>query len=316
MYFPYLFGRRFELLALRSASDEFPLAATVVPIIEPVKESPNDLKHCLQAVGSKGVRVIVISNPHQGEFRDSSPARFREALAEDFAQHASLLPGLLCDQRVRMRDVTTFLESHANRDVALLYSGPQLTAEELRSAAAERHVRFHISLRDQMAANLRALLPRGKAVDIRDRFNALARNSDYAGREYFTDSHQNFREHAIGYGDYSVIGSVYHEGGGPAHAVAIHAVFRQIETGQVWVEHFVSDDIHADVGTVEEKFHQAASKLVRAVGHRRPEFGHDGALAAHASDVHANHYPGLGENKRREIHHHIAINHNILHSSH
>ena len=38
----------------------------------------------------------------------------------------------------------------------------------------------------------------------------------------------------------------------------------------------------------------------------------NGALSAYASDVQANYFPGLGENKRREIHHHIALNHKIL----
>jgi hypothetical protein len=82
------------------------------------------------------------------------------------------------------------------------------------------------------------------------------------------------------------------------------------------VEHFVSDDVDPDVGSVEEKFHQAAAKLVRAASRRRPEFGQDTALAAYASDAHANHFPGLGENKRREIHHHIAINHDFLQAAH
>ena len=95
--------------------------------------------------------------------------------------------------------------------------------------------------------------------------------------------------------------------------MAIHGVFTQAETGQVWVEHFVSDDVDPDVGSVEEKFHQAAAKLaVRAVHRRRAEFGENSALEAYAADVRANHFPGLGENKRREIHHHLAINHGIL----
>jgi hypothetical protein len=313
MYFPYLYGRRFELLALRSASTEFPLAGTIAPVIEPVRENPADLKRCLQALGAKRVRAVVISNPHQGDFRDHSPAALLRALAEDFALHRSLLPGLLCDHRVRVQDVAAFLGRYPDRDVALLYSGFQVTAEELRGVAAEHRIRFHISVRDQMAANLRAVLPRGKAVDIRDRFNLQPRNADYAGAEFFTDAHLLFRENAVGFGDYSVIGSAFHVGGGPAHAVAIHAVFRQAETGQVWVEHFVSDDVDPDVGSVEEKFHQAAAKLVRAVHRRRAEFGENSALEAHATDVRTNHFPGLGENKRREIHHHLAINHGILH---
>jgi hypothetical protein len=313
MYFPYLYGRRFELLALRDASNEFPLAGTIAPVIEPVSENPADLKRCLQALGAKRVRAVVISNPHQGEFREHGPATLLRALADDFAQHRSLLPGLLCDQRVRSHDIDAFLGRHPDRDVALLYSGSQLTPDELRAVAAQHRVRFHISVRDQLAANLRAILPRGKAVDIRDRFNLQARNADYVGAEYFTDAHLLFRENAVGFGDYSVIGSTFHVGGGPAHAVAIHAAFRHAETGQVWVEHFVSDDVDPDVGSVAEKFHQAAAKLVRAVHRRSAEFGENSALESFAADVRANHFPGLGQNKRREIHHHLAINHGILH---
>jgi hypothetical protein len=156
------------------------------------------------------------------------------------------------------------------------------------------------------------MLPRDKAVEIRDRFNVRARNADYNGREYFTDSHLNYQERGIGFGDFSVIGATYHEGGGPAHAVAIHAVFLQPETRQVWVEHFVSDDVEPQVGRVEEKFHQAATKLVRTAGRRRPEFGQNLALTEYANDVHTNRYPGLGKSKQRQIHHHIALNHNFL----
>ena len=100
--------------------------------------------------------------------------------------------------------------------MVLLYSGSQLTAEDLRGVAAEHRVRFHISVRDQMAANMRAILPRGKAADIRDRFNLQQRNADYGGAEYFTDAHLIFRENAVGFGDYSVIGAAFHVGGGPA----------------------------------------------------------------------------------------------------
>ena len=74
MYFPYLYGRRFELLALRSASTEFPLAETIAPVIEPVVERPADLKRCLQALGARRVRAVVILIPHQGHFREHSPA--------------------------------------------------------------------------------------------------------------------------------------------------------------------------------------------------------------------------------------------------
>jgi hypothetical protein len=312
MYFPYLFGRGSELRALRDVSDELPISTTVVPIIEPVKENTGDLMRCLSQLGSDGVRTVVVMNPREGDFREIDPRGLRADLAELFAEYACLLPGFLCGPRNRMRDVTAFWNNYPEKNLAILYRGSQLSVTELQTIIAERRVIFHINRHDGLDPTQRALLPRAKAVDILDGFNALLRNADYAGREYFTGSHLNFRANAVGYGDYSIIGPIYRPGGGPAAAVAIHAAFKHRLTGQIWVEHFVSDDVDLEVGNVAEKFHQAAAKLVRAATTRRVEFGTNRALSAYALDVQNNHYPGLGVSKRRQIHHHIALNHNIL----
>jgi hypothetical protein len=251
-------------------------------------------------------------NPRQGDFRDIDLREFRADLAEVFAEYACLLPGFLCGPRNRMREVSAFWNHYPDKNLAMLYRAPELAENELRAVIAERRIIFHINRQDGMDPTQRALIPRGKAVDILDRFNALDRNADYIGKEYFTDSYLDFRRHAVGYGDYTILGPKYSPGGGPAHAVAIHAAFKHHQKGSIWVEHFVSDDVDLDVGSVGEKFHQAAAKLVRAAAARRVEFGTNRALSDYASDVQNNHYPGLGVSKRRQIHHHIALNHKIL----
>jgi hypothetical protein len=312
MYFPYLYGKRFELLALRDAVAELSLASKVVPVIEPVSNNSREIKTCLQALGSASANAVVVLNPQNGLYRQTPPTELIAALAEDFEQHPSLLPGFVCRPQTRAREANRFLASYPSREVAILYWAPQLTDDELRDLTGHARIRFHINVHDQMAAAQRSILPPGKAVDIRDRFNALTRNADYEGVEFFTDSHLTFRQNAVGFGDYSVIGSTYRDKGGPAHAVAIHAVYRHPATRQIWVEHFVSDDTEQEVGTVAEKFHQAATKLVRTATRRRSEFGQDAALSAYSSNVRDDYFPGLGENKRREILHHIALNHRLL----
>jgi hypothetical protein len=316
MYFPYLFGRGSELLALRDVSDELPLSTTVVPILEPVKENTGDLKRCLNKLGSDGVRTVVVMNPREGDFRGIDLRKFRADLADLFAKYECLLPGFLFGPRNHMREVSAFCSQYPNKNLALLYRGPQLTDSELRAVIAEQRVIFHINRHDGLDPTQRALLPKGKAVDILDAFNVLDRNADYVGREFFTDSHLSFRPNAVGYGDYSIVGPIYHPGGGPAAAVAIHATFKNRRTGHIWVEHFVSDDVDLDVGSVGEKFHQAADKFVKAAVARKVEFGTNKALVAYASDVQNNHFPGLGVSKRRQIHHHIALNHKILQNEH
>jgi hypothetical protein len=258
------------------------------------------------------VQTVVVMNPREGDFREIDLRGFRAELAELFAEYECLLPGFLYGPRNRMREVNAFCANYTNKNLAMLYRGPQLTSTEVRTVVADRRIIFHINRHDGMDPTQRALLPKNKAVDILDGFNTLLRNADYSGKEYFTSSHLNFRANAIGYGDYSIVGPIYHPGGGPAHAVAIHATYKHRQTGQIWVEHFVSDDVDIEVGSVGEKFHQAAAKLVRAAAARRAEFGTNRALDSYASDVQNNHYPGLGVSKRRQIHHQIALNHGIL----
>jgi hypothetical protein len=67
MYFPYLRGRIYELLALRELAANDSLGKFVVPVIEPVKLSPT-----LNKTISEYVRVkhplAVIENPVVGSF--------------------------------------------------------------------------------------------------------------------------------------------------------------------------------------------------------------------------------------------------------
>jgi hypothetical protein len=312
MYFPYLYARKFELLSLRDATEEFQLSNTVVPVLEPVKAASGDLVRCMRILGERDAQMVIITNPHQGDFRNSVPDLWRTAIDPLFAQHANLLPGFLCRQTTTAAQIRTFLARFPDRDIAVLYWSPQLTDPQMAALVAEQRIRFHINLHDRMSAAQRQLLPRGKAVDVRDNFHALERNADYNGAEFFTDRHLTFAQNAVGYGDYSVVGSTFREGGGPPNAVAIHATYKQPGTGQIWVEHFVSDDVERGVGSVEGKFQQAARKLVRTVARRPAEFGNNNALRAYHADVAATHFPGLGESKRRQVLHHIAVNHLLL----
>jgi hypothetical protein len=312
MYFPYLYARKFELLALRRLVQDKNVAGTVVPVLDPIARKVNDLSRAIQALAKAHVRAIIIMNPRQGEFAKGSTANLRESLAEDFRDNGLILPGLVCHSSIRWEMVTRFLEQYNQRDVALLYWNSRLEQVHLRRIAATHHVRFNIVLHQQMPEDLRSSLSRNTLVDIRDRFNARPKNADYSGSEFFSDSHRTFQKTAIGYGDFMTIGSDYKKGGGPAYAVAIHATYKQAHSGDIWVEHFVSDDTELGVGTTAEKFLQAARKLVRAVSRRRAEFGNDAALDAYAEYVRTNYFPGLGVNKQLQTHHHIALNHQIL----
>jgi hypothetical protein len=153
-----------------------------------------------------------------------------------------------------------------------------------------------------------AALPASRQVHVNDQFNKQLRNVDYGGPERFTDQHQIFAANGhAGFGDFVCVGSMFEPGGGPASAVAIHASYRDPTSQDIYIEHFISNDVERHVGDTASKFLQAARKLVAAAKKRPFEFGSDDALATFEQHVVAKHFPGLGASKQLQIEHHIWL---------
>lgn len=94
-------------------------------------------------------------------------------------------------------------------------------------------------------------------------------------------------------------------------AVAVHLTYKCSNDGNLWMRHFVSDDI--GVGTTEGKFLQAISKFAGQYQSRVAEFETNGAINDYVHNYNNSHFPGLGKNKERQIQHHIErINHFLV----
>lgn len=307
MYFPFVYGRRSEFLALRGMLDDHRSLEALVPVVEPVKRNSSDLARCIKEFGKAGQTLAVILNPDKHELKSKEEAKaWLSEVLKITDEHESILPTFRCVSTTTVAHVSSFLNRFKGRDVALAYSSPSLTDAELRTLAANASVRFHIVLNGKMTAAQQKFLPSAKRVDIRDCFNKLERNSDYDGAELFTDRYVTFKPSWVGFGDYAAIGSAFTPGGGQPAAVAIHAVYKHKST-DVWIEHFVSDDTDKDVGSTEDKFLQAARKLVKAAKARPKEFGTNFALDEYASLVATSHFPGLGTNKVLQLEHHMCL---------
>lgn len=307
MYFPFVYGRRSEFLALRAMLKDHRSLATLVPVIEPVNRNSSDLIRCMNEFGKAEQALAVILNPDKHELKSENEAKaWLEEVRKVVDEHQSILPTFRSTPTTTLAEISSFIKRFAGRNVALAYSSPALTDAEIKKLAADKNVRFHIVLNDKMTTTQQNLLPFDKRVDICDYFNKLDRNSDYTGAEFFNDRHKTFKPSWAGFGDYAAIGTAFTPGGSQPAAVAIHATYKH-KTGDVWIEHFVSDDTDKDVGSTEEKFLQAAIKLVNAAKARPNEFGKNFALDTYADHVAANHFPGLGTNKVLQLEHHICL---------
>lgn len=307
MYFPFLYARGSELLALRAMLDDHRPLRNLVPVLEPVLADPKRLIKTIEVFERKKQSAVVLLNPDKHELRDVSARKaWRKEVVDALEEAPSVLPAWRCNPGVTKSNVDAFIALFSGVKVALAYASPSLTDPEFSALASHTDVQYHLVLDGALSSRKQAQLPAGKRVDIRDKFKKLKRNADYSGQEFFSDRHSTFKmDNWVGFGDYLCLGSEFVAGGGPPAAIALHACYRR-NASEVWVEHFLSNDTDLDVGDTGTKFLQAAAKLVKTVKARPKDFGTNFALDALIQHVVDNHFPGLPKSKELQISHHLC----------
>lgn len=307
MYFPFLYARRHELLAVRAMLDDPRDLGRFVPIFEPVKASVRELVRCLAACDESGLRTVVIINPTLHELSTpASQAAWRASMEEVLEQYPSVVPAFQTSDRTSGVELRAALRVFPRRNVAVVHKGAGLSDADVGRLVDDARVAWHIVVESAVPARQQALLPPPKKVGVRDAFQKLVRNADYEGQQFFTDRHRTYPP-AAGFGDYGCLGAAFQVGGGKPAAVAIHAVFKHPRNGDIWVEHFLSDERDIDEGDPGSKFVEAARHLVTAARRRPGEFGTNQALDAYRECVRTSSFPGLGKNKEYQMIHHFCL---------
>lgn len=308
MYSPYLYARASELLALRALIKNKVDLQHLIPIIEPVVLNSERVQRCMREFGEAKASLIVVINPAQHEFHESSEAQinFRTETIDLFNAHKSLIPGYIVNSQSTKKKIERFFSFYPDRPVALLYNSSPLSQDEFKSIVSNKNIIHHISINERISSMQVSLIPKSKFIEVRDNFNKLKKNADYDGAEFFTDRHKEVGDTLQGVGDYTITGRSLEIGGGRPGAVAIHATYEK-KNSDIWVEHFVSDETDRDMGDASSKFLEAARKLVAAISKRPGEFGNDAVLQAYKDHVANDTFPGLPKNKEYQIYHHICL---------
>jgi hypothetical protein len=314
MYLPYLYGRQYELLAVRMLLDDKERdPGEMLPIIEPVMSNPRDLLRCVRECEEAGQPVAIVVNPHRHQLALSIARRTwqREVYAA-LEQSPGSTPAVVCGEDAGVQEIGRYLDLFPDREIAVVYQAGRWSPDDIRWIARQDRLRWHIVDVDHVSARLRAAMPRERLILLKDCFNKLARNADYRGREFFTDVHHGLYDIASGLSDYLCLGSQLKVGGFKAHAVAIHAVYRDRDDGDVWIEHFVSTLTSVDEGDVAGKLVDAAGKLMAAVRRRPREFGNNPALRDFQQIAESGDSPGLSVSKKLQMAHHMYLMMDVL----
>ncbi|SDF39859.1 sce7725 family protein [Dyella sp. 333MFSha] len=313
MYLPYMYGRQFELLAIRMMLKDERDRGGLLPLIEPLMARPDDLKRCIALCAKADQSLALVVNPEKHQLKTAAA---QQAWLQEFGSTISssplVIPTLICRTDDVRTDVTNFLASYPDQEVAVVHPGKRLSGADVQWLGRTSTIRWHIVMTDKVPQARWQQFPVDKLILLRDCFVKQERNADYLGQEFFTDAHHRVPHDAAGIGDHLCIGSQFKKGGSTPHAVAIHATYVEPENRDVWVEHFVSTDVTKDEGDVASKFVDAARKLTRAVHARPTEFGDNRALREYGQMAKAAAYRGLGINKQLQMVHHICLMMDVL----
>ncbi|WNL45793.1 sce7725 family protein [Dyella sp. BiH032] len=310
MYSPYLYARQSELLALRSLLSEGKDLSKLLPIIEPVVTKTSGIVRCIDLFAQKSRPIIIVVNPDKHEFkvdpRGEKLGKFTSDCTNLFSS-AKAIPAYKVSSSTSRNDIDAFLRLYKSSGPCLIYESPSLSDSYLGRLASDEDIRYHILINNRISSGQAAILPSKKLIDVRDYFNKQDRNADYGAPEFFTSHHNNIGQDFASYGDFTIIGDALEIGGGKPAAVAIHLTYKRRGRSELWVEHFVSDDIDRNTGTAASKFLEAVDKGVAEFTRRRPEFGNDFALSEYERHQRNRSFPQLGKNKELQIHHHIRL---------
>ena len=299
MYFPYLRGRQFELIALRELVEKDVLSSRITPIIEPVKLSSTLVK-TIEAYGEKSRQLAIITNPKVGSFssdaKEEKNQKLKESLSANLKENNNILYMYLLRASSKPEK---FIERHADYMGTICNDKDAVPVYE--SYFSETDVKFNL-IPDESGFRRKV---RKNRVLLADKFNKQERNNDYIeiDDEPFSEDHLYYAEDGyVGFADYSVVGEEYNETGFAPYAVAIHIVYFDADES-LRVKHFVSDS-NDDISDPAGKFQEALSKLVEW----NKEKQLDTVAMKEFEDLYRREaYPGLGTVKKLSIMHHLEL---------
>ena len=304
MYFPYLRGKQFELIALRELAERIGESKVIHPVIEPVKETTNTLEITIDELINKQAAFTLILNPTVGEFSQNS-GKLIDVANKKISEFEHSNIGLIIHGSSDLDNID-LLKSGLNIELnsTLIHKGRYPQVEELLSFANQLNIGYNLFPDAFPIRRYRNIIEPGTKVLLSDNFNIQRVNADYAeiDDEFFTDEHLYYADEGFaGFSDYLTIGDEYTSSGFAPFTVAIHLTY--VKNDQIWVKHFVSDS-NDDTSDVAGKYGEALEKLIAFINEQQLNTE---ACQEFRNHYESGHYPGLGSVKKLSVKHHMEL---------
>lgn len=303
MYYPFLRARQFELIALRELATEGATQGVVIPVLEPVKETHNNLTLAHKVFQDKNQTAYLIVNPTIGELAGDR-SFYLEYLNE--LENSKFIPAFY--YRNNSEFINQSIESFGLYNCMIICQNDVNPEDsEFKQLVAKAEV-SSINVSDPNRNRTLHRFIRGlnkNYIRLDDLFEKQARNSDYLEiqEHRFSEEHIYYIEDGFnGFSDYTVLPSEYIDGGSTPRAVVIHLTYLKGEN-QIWIRHFTSET-NDSISNVQGKFAEAAAK---AVAYCKQRELNNTAISELESYYDNEHYPGLGTVKKISIKNHLLV---------
>ena len=303
MYYPLLRARQFELIALRELALEEIIQRFVVPILEPVKESNNNLINAARIFGEKNLPVYIIVNPLIGEIPGDNP-HYINLLSEINNVEIRIAFHYRGNSNYILKAI-----AENNFENCMVICPTDTTIEDVSFITLITHAAISAVCVESPGRNRslhRFMRSLGKAyIRMDDLFEKQINNSAFLDitEHRFSEEHLYYSQEGFtGFGDYTVLPSEYIDGGSTPRAVVIHLTYLKNDS-EIWIRHFTSNT-NDSIANVQGKFGEAAHKAVAFCR----EFNLTNSAIKELEEYYdTQHYPGLGILKKISIKNHLIV---------
>ncbi|MFV0559993.1 MAG: sce7725 family protein [Enterococcus sp.] len=292
MYYPYLRGKQFDLLALKEAINRQLLSPLIIPIIEPVRDSAT-LKATIELFQKVQHPMYIIENPQVGQYKFYSEFLHPWTLTDDTSiKKAQIITPITLPKIMEQPpEMIIFDRQHkiAHRDTwGKLAKLPTLYVMPDDS-------RF----RSQLSEN---------KIILSDTFHIRKYAENYAEKtdDFFSDNYLFYEVDGYqGFGDFTIESSQYFDKGFPSRALVLHITYIDAY-GNLRIKHFVSDT-NDSAKDQAQKFYEALEKLKQWTYRNQDQLLITEGILELLACYESKKFPGLGVLKKWTLLHHLEL---------
>ena len=307
MYFPYVRGKQFELIALRELCGlllNFP--TKISPVIEPIKGS-STLKSALKTLATKNVNFSVIINPKVGGLVGEGN-KIIDLLKEVLQHYNNYQIAIIIDSKIE-EQIPALIEGINSleldyKGITLIHNS-EISEVSITEIQNNINVIYNIIYFSNTSRRYYRLFSEESRISLDDYFKDMPRNADYleVGESPFSEEYSFYKDEGFfGFSDFLTVGDNYSDSGFLPRAVAMHLSYINT-SGKIMVKHFVSDS-NGDVSDIGGKFAEALEKLVNWCANNNINTQ---AVEVYKDLHNRGHFPGLGTLKKLSIMNHIEL---------